>query len=96
MCQLLRGRLEHQSWLKPVGDRAVRLGQWCFTTQLQPPIIYVNTHEQQMLVMLVNIIQSRHAFRCYLWTRCYMHVIAFVNIHQHLFHRIQLKDCQGS
>lgn len=90
MSQLLRGSLEHQSWLKPVWNRAVRLGPWCFTTQLQPPIIYVNTHEQQLLVMLVNIIQSLHAFCCYLWTRCYMHASAFANTHQHFFHRIRL------
>lgn len=42
---------EQQRRLKSVGDKDAILG---FTAQLQPPITYVYTHEQ-MLVMLVNI-----------------------------------------
>ena len=83
--KLLRGSFEHRSCLEPVGVRAVSLSPWCFTAQLQSPIIYVYTHEQQMLVMLVNSIQSRHAFCFYLWTRCCMPVSAIAHTQQHLF-----------
>lgn len=38
-----------------------------------------------MLVMLVNSIQSQHAFCSYLWTKCCVPVRAFAHTQQHLF-----------